>query len=164
MLSEGKRQNQLVKHTFMGLVSSGQKLFLQILNIWVCTFQWCNWFSISLGSDTFILKFMVHKEAESLMWWYYALEMLKYQLLSVPLSVAIWAQVHALCSSFKVLNECYGVLTNQNIPSYMCVCTTTNCRLCMTIFLDITHTGNGQNNGNTRQNRNEIVLAALKEH
>lgn len=32
MLSEGEQQNQLVKHTFLGLVSSGQKLFLQILS------------------------------------------------------------------------------------------------------------------------------------
>jgi len=32
MLSEGEQQSQLVKHTFLRLVSSGQKLFLQILS------------------------------------------------------------------------------------------------------------------------------------
>jgi len=32
MLSEGEQQNQLFKHTFLGLVGSGQKLFLQILS------------------------------------------------------------------------------------------------------------------------------------
>jgi len=32
MLSEGEQENQLVKHTFLGLVSCGQKLFVQFLS------------------------------------------------------------------------------------------------------------------------------------